>query len=253
MTTGRRHASGGGQATVVHGHDTIRYFQYRFWIFFCVPSRHCTPVPATACSTARTMSCGTPSPCNAAIAAARFFPTMPRARECPHRHRFQRMQAQLCGQQRGGERVGGRQACCEVTRRERNRLVPLRTAESAVLVSSRRARAPFRGSLLRSHRRAADGLVLRPVQRPVLRGAVPHGATRGTAFVLLHGRLPLVARRQGAVLEACFATSAAHLAVCSSTVLSTFSDASNKPRSRRICTIAADDHFDRKESTNIAS
>ena len=29
----------------------------------------------------------------------------------------------------------------------------------------------------------------------------PHGATRGTTFELLHGRLQLVARRQGAVLQ----------------------------------------------------
>ena len=60
----------------------------------------------------------------------------------------------------------------------------------------------FRCSLLCGRGRAADGLVLLPVQRPVLRGAVPHGATRGTAYVLTHGRLPLAARRQGALLEA---------------------------------------------------
>ena len=68
--------------------------------------------------------------------------------------------------------------------------------------ASHGARARVVRSLLCGHSCAAHRLVLRPVQRPVLLGAVLHGATRGTECELPHGRLPLVARRQGAALQA---------------------------------------------------
>ena len=81
---------------------------------------------------------------------------------------------------------------------------PARAREVSAPTASRGARARVSRSLLCGRGCAADWLVLRPVQRPVLLGAVPHGATRGTEIVLLHGRLPLVARCQGAMLQAVF-------------------------------------------------
>ena len=105
-------------------------------------------------------------------------------------------------------------------------------------------------SLLRGRGCAADWLVLLPVQRPVLLGAVPHGATRGTAFVLLHGRLPLVAQRQGAFFQAMPRNVRAPVCCLFSTICTIASVVSSKPRSRRIRTVAAAVHFMRSEAMN---
>ena len=79
---------------------------------------------------------------------------------------------------------------------------PQHACKASAAPASRGARVPVSRSLLCGRGCAAYPLVRRPVQRPVLLGAVPHGAARGTKFLLLHGRLPLVARGQGAVLQA---------------------------------------------------
>ena len=68
---------------------------------------------------------------------------------------------------------------------------------------SRCSAAP-RSSSLGGHRCAACGLVLPPVQRPVLLGAIPRGPTRSARFILHHRRLALVARREGAGFQAVF-------------------------------------------------
>ena len=85
---------------------------------------------------------------------------------------------------------------------ERRLALRRRVRKACAAIASRSARARVIRSLLCGRGCAADRLVLRPVQRPVLLRAVPHGATCGTEFVLLHGRLTLVARRQGTVFQA---------------------------------------------------